>query len=61
LRAAAQVVELLIPYDRGDVLAAVHREGEVLTEEHDDTAAHVRVRVDGAGAARFREFVVSGS
>ena len=58
LRAAADVVELLIPYDRGDVLAAVHREGEVLTEEHDETAAHVRVRVDGAGAARFREFEV---
>jgi GTP-binding protein HflX len=61
LRAAAQVVELVIPYDRGDVLAAVHREGEVLTEEHDESAAHVRVRVDGAGAARFREFEVAGS
>jgi GTP-binding protein HflX len=59
LRAAAQVVELRIPYDRGDVLAAVHREGEVLTEEHDDTAARLRVRVDGAGAARFREFEVA--
>ena len=61
LRAAAQVVELVIPYDRGDVLAAVHREGEVLTEEHDESAAHVRVRVDGAGAARFREFEVAPS
>jgi GTP-binding protein HflX len=61
LRAAAQVVELVIPYDRGDVLAAVHREGEVLTEEHDESAAHVRVRVDGVGAARFREFEVAGS
>jgi GTP-binding protein HflX len=59
LRAAAQVVELRIPYDRGDVLAAVHREGEVLTEEHDETAARLRVRVDGAGAARFREFEVA--
>jgi GTP-binding protein HflX len=59
LRAAAHVVELLIPYDRGDVLAAVHREGEVLTEEHDDSGSHVRVRVDGAGASRFRPFAVS--
>jgi GTP-binding protein HflX len=59
LRAAAQVVELVIPYERGDVLAAVHREGEVLTEEHDESAAHLRVRVDGAGAARFREFEVA--
>jgi GTPase len=61
LRAAAQVVELVIPYDRGDILAAVHREGEVLTEEHDDTSSHVRVRVDGAGAARFRAFEIAPS
>jgi GTP-binding protein HflX len=60
LRAAAEVVELEIPYDRGDVLAAAHREGEVLVEEHRDHAARLRVRVDRAGAARFREFVVAG-
>ena len=27
------VVELVVPFDRGDVLAAVHREGEVLVEQ----------------------------
>jgi GTP-binding protein HflX len=59
LRAAANVIELDIPYDRGDVLAAVHREGEVLVEEHNETSTHVRVRVDQAGAARFRPFVVA--
>ncbi|HET6793849.1 MAG TPA: GTPase HflX [Acidimicrobiales bacterium] len=59
LRAAANVVELEIPYDRGDVLAAVHREGEVLVEEHNESSTHVRVRVDQAGAARFRQFVVA--
>jgi len=58
IRAAAQVVELVIPYERGDVLAAVHREGEVLMEAHEETAARVRVRVDPAGAARFAEFDV---
>ncbi len=34
LRASAQVLELVVPYERGDVLAAVHREGEVLVETH---------------------------
>jgi len=58
LRAMGRVVELVVPYERGDVLAAVHREGEVLTEAHEEAAARVRVRVDEAGAARFREFVV---
>ena len=32
LRALTAVVELAVPYDRGDVLAAVHREGEVVAE-----------------------------
>ena len=30
LRTLTEVVELLIPYDRGDLVAAAHREGEVL-------------------------------
>jgi GTP-binding protein HflX len=58
LRAMLRVVELVVPYERGDVLAAVHREGEVLVETHDEFATTVRVRVDQVGAARFREFVV---
>ncbi|HEX9546240.1 MAG TPA: GTPase HflX, partial [Acidimicrobiales bacterium] len=52
LRAQAKVVELVVPYERGDVLAAVHREGEVLVESHGEGGARLRVRVDAAGAAR---------
>ncbi|MDQ1395889.1 MAG: GTPase, partial [Acidimicrobiaceae bacterium] len=59
LRAMAQVVELLVPFDRGDVVAAVHREGEVLVEAHEEGATRLRARLDEAGAARFREFVVA--
>jgi GTP-binding protein HflX len=58
LRATAHVVELLVPYDRGDVVAAVHREGEVLLEEHEDSGTRLRARLDPAGAARVREFLV---
>jgi GTP-binding protein HflX len=57
LRALTKVVELVVPYERGDVVAAVHREGEVLVESHLDNAVRLRVRVDDVGAARFREFV----
>jgi GTP-binding protein HflX len=60
LRVLAQVVELVVPYDRGDVLAAVHREGEVLVESQSESAIRLRVRVDQAGAARFREFLAAG-
>jgi GTP-binding protein HflX len=59
LRAAANVVELMVPFDRGDVVAAVHREGEVLVEQHEEGATRLRARLDQAGAARFREFLVS--
>ena len=41
------------------VLAAVHREGEVLTERADDDGMHLRARLDGPAATRLREFVVS--
>jgi GTPase len=60
LRAMLSVVDLVVPYERGDVLAAVHREGEVLVETHGEEATTVRVRVDQVGAARFREFVAEG-
>ncbi|MDQ3757529.1 MAG: GTPase HflX [Actinomycetota bacterium] len=58
LRAMADVVELVVPFDRGDVVAAVHREGEVLTEQHEDTGTRLRARLDTAGVSRFRDFVV---
>ena len=52
------VVELAIPYDRGDVLAAVHREGEVLSEQADDDGMRLRVRLDDASLGQFVEYVV---
>jgi GTP-binding protein HflX len=58
LRALDVVVELVVPYARGDVLAAVHREGEVIVEAPEDDSVRLRARLDEAGASRFREFVV---
>lgn len=59
LRALAVVVELAIPYDRGDVLAAAHREGEVLVESAADDAMRLRVRLDDAALGQFVEYVVA--
>jgi GTPase len=59
LRVADRVVELVVPFERGDVLAAVHREGEVVDESHSEGATVVHVVLDDAGRARFREFVAS--
>jgi GTP-binding protein HflX len=59
LRALTAMVELRIPFDRGDLLAAVHREGEVLVEQAGDDTWRVRARLDDAGLARFRDVLVA--
>ena len=59
LRAATAIVELRIPFDRGDILAAVHREGEVLVEQAGEDAMVLRARLDDDAVTRLREFVVS--
>jgi GTP-binding protein HflX len=58
LRALAHVVELVVPYDRGDVLAALHRAGEVLVEVHDERGTRVRARLPSSANGRFAEFAV---
>jgi len=59
LRSRATVFELLIPYERGDVLAAVHREGEVLSMSNEPTGIRVRARLAGASVGRLDPFVVA--
>jgi GTP-binding protein HflX len=38
-------VELLIPYDRGDLLSRIHERGEVLVVEHVEAGTRVRAKV----------------
>ncbi|MEY2582176.1 MAG: GTPase [Ilumatobacteraceae bacterium] len=59
LRALSKVIELLIPYERGDLLASVHREGEVLSTHHEDDGVRVRARLADASAGRLAQFVVA--
>ena len=58
LRAITAVVELMVPYERGDILAAIHREGEVVSTFHDAQGVRVRARLADASAGRLAEFVV---
>jgi GTP-binding protein HflX len=58
LRTLVPIVELDVPYDRGDVLAALHRDGEVLVEVHGEGGTRVRARLPHLDVARFGEFVV---
>jgi GTP-binding protein HflX len=59
VRLSDRVVRLVIPYARGDVLAAVHREGEVVDQEAGEDSATLTVVLDDAGRARFSEFVAA--
>jgi GTP-binding protein HflX len=54
----AQTIELAlrIPYDRGDVVAAVHRAGNVLGQDHADGGTELTVRMPAADAYQFAEF-----
>jgi len=58
LRALDRIVELAVPYERGDVMAALHREGEVLVEIHGDRETRVRARIPPEDVSRFADFVV---
>jgi GTP-binding protein HflX len=57
LRASDRTVELSVPVARGDVVAALHRQGEVLDETYEGEAVSVRARLDDEGIRRFGEFV----
>lgn len=59
IRALAAVVELFIPYERGDLVAGVHREGEVLVTVHEEGGTRIRARLDEAAAGRYRDYVVA--
>ncbi len=58
IRAITQVTELMVPYDRGDILASIHREGEVVMSELEDGGMRIRARLSSASEGRLREFVV---
>ncbi len=59
LRVGDRVVELDIPWARGDVLAAVHREGEIVGEVAGQESTRIQVVLDDVGKSRFAEFLAS--
>lgn len=48
LRRRSVIVEVVIPYDAGGVLAWLHREGEVLSMREDDDGTHVLAKLEPA-------------
>jgi GTP-binding protein HflX len=59
LRVLDPVVELFVPYDRGDVLARLHETGEILVETHGADGTRLRARLPHDSAGRFEPYVVA--
>ncbi|MFZ0835527.1 MAG: GTPase HflX [Mycobacterium sp.] len=49
-------IDVVIPYDRGDLVARVHADGRVQEAEHNAHGTRIKARVPVALAARLRDF-----
>ena len=58
LRSVTELAEFMIPWDRGDVLASVHREGQVLVETAEQDGMRLRARLEPASMGALRAYVV---
>lgn len=58
LRSLSKLVELEIPYERGDIVAQLHREGEVVFQRESDRGYRIRARLEGPSLAIFRQYLV---
>ncbi|MDX8146197.1 GTPase HflX [Lentzea sp. BCCO 10_0061] len=55
------VVEALVPYARGEVVARVHRDGEILSEKHTESGTLLSARVRPDLASALEEFATNGT
>jgi GTP-binding protein HflX len=58
LRSRDRILTLQLPLDRGDLLAAAHREGDVIDTSVNEEGVLIHVVLDSVGAARFRQWRV---
>ena len=49
-------VDVLVPYDRGDLVAKVHDQGDVESVEHTPVGTHIKARVPESLAAEIERF-----
>jgi len=54
----AQDLELLIPFDRGDLVARIHDVAEILSESHEEGGTHIKARVPTRHLVGLADFAV---
>ncbi len=58
VRSMTELTELVVPWDRGDVMASVHREGQVLSEAAEEGGMRLKVRLEPSSLGALRDYVV---
>ena len=58
LRSLSTVTELFVPWERGDVIAAVHREGQVVSSLEGADGMRIRARLSDESVGRLVEWLV---
>ena len=56
LEGATTLVDLVVPYDRGDVVARLHEMGDVVGEDHIAAGTRLRVKLPKLDADRFVDY-----
>jgi GTP-binding protein HflX len=54
-------IDVLVPYARGELVARVHRDGEVLTERHTEHGTELTAKVKPDLAGVLESFIVNGT
>ena len=49
----------MVPWERGDVIAAIHREGQVVSTAEGESGMTIRARLSEASTGRLEEWLVS--
>ena len=52
-------VDVVITYDRGDLVSAIHEHGEIISETYEESGTHIHARVDAGLAQAINEAVKS--
>jgi GTP-binding protein HflX len=53
-------INVLIPYERGDLVHAIHEQGEIFSERYEAEGTVIHARVDGGLAQRIEKSQLSG-
>ena len=58
LTAGHRVLEILLPYSRGDLVERLHEETTILDEEYQEDGIYFQLRCDAVWRGRLAEFML---